>query len=109
MLHGFNDDQQGAGPAARPIFDARGDLYGTTAIATNRSAQGNVFRMRPPSRKGGAWALSVVYTFTGNPDGASPSASLAFGRGGGIFSTTQVGGTGQSCQGGCGTVFEVAQ
>jgi uncharacterized repeat protein (TIGR03803 family) len=107
VLHGFNDDQQGAGPAASPIFDARGDLYGTTAIATNRSAQGNVFRMRPHRRKGEAWDLSIVYTFTGDPDGASPSAKLVFGAGGNIFSTTQEGGTGQSCQGGCGTVFEI--
>ncbi len=108
LLHGFNDDQQGAGPVASLIFSARGDLYGTTAIATNRSAQGNVFAMRPASQKGGAWVLSVVHTFTGNPDGASPSANLIFGVGESVFSTTQEGGIGQACQGGCGTVFEVS-
>ena len=108
VLHGFSDNLQGAGPEASLVFDAHGNLYGTTAIPTNRSAQGNVFRMRPPSLKGGAWSLSVVYTFTGNPDGATPSANLIFGSGGSIFGTTQGGGGAPACQGGCGTVFEVS-
>jgi hypothetical protein len=108
-LYSFNDDEQGAGPSAGVLFDANGDLYATTAIATNRDAQGNVFRMRPPTRKGGAWAFSTLYTFTG-PDGASPSANLVFGKDGSIFSTTQLGGAGQTCgSGGCGTVFEVSK
>jgi hypothetical protein len=109
VLHGFNDGQQGAGPAAGVIFDASGDLYGTTAIATSRSAQGNIFRIKPTDRKAGAWAFTVLYTFTGDPDGATPSSNLVFGAGGSIFSTTQKGGTGQSCgSGGCGTVFEAS-
>ena len=108
ILHGFNDDERGAGPSGPLVFDGSGALYGTTAIATSRLAQGNVFRMRPPSMKGGAWALSVVHTFTGNPDGASPSANLVFSSSGSIFSTTQEGGAAQACQGGCGTVFKVS-
>ena len=109
ILHGFNDNQQGAGPSASLIFGASCVLYGTTAIATNTTAQGNVFRMRPPVAQGEAWSLSVVHTFIGSPDGASPAASLVFGTDGSIVSTTQGGGTGQSCQGGCGTVFEVGE
>jgi hypothetical protein len=106
-LYSFNDDEHGAGPSAGVLFDSNGDLYATTAIATNRNAQGSVFRMSPPNRKGGAWIFNTLYTFTG-PDGASPSANLVFGKGGSIFSTTQLGGAGQNCgSGGCGTVFEV--
>ena len=67
-----------ADPEASLIFDANGDLYGTTALATNRSAQGNVFRMRPPTQKGKPWTLSVIYTFIGSPDGANPMAVLLF-------------------------------
>jgi uncharacterized repeat protein (TIGR03803 family) len=109
VLHGFNGDQQGAGPAARLIFDAHGVLYGTTALATNTTAQGNVFRMMPPTQKGGRWGFNVLYTFKGHSDSAYPAADLVFGTGGRIFSTAREGGTGQSCQGGCGTVFEVTQ
>jgi uncharacterized repeat protein (TIGR03803 family) len=108
VLHGFNGDQQGAGPAASLIFDAHGVLYGTTALATNTTAQGNVFRMMPPTQKGGRWGFNVLCTFKGHSDSAYPAADLVFGASGRIFSTTQEGGTGQSCQGGCGTVFEVS-
>jgi uncharacterized repeat protein (TIGR03803 family) len=108
LLHSFNDGQEGAGPEAGLTFDAQGDLYGTTAIATNRSVQGNLFRMRPPTQKGDPWALSVIYTFIGSPDGASPSANVILGGNGSIFGTTQAGGSGQACQGGCGTVYEAS-
>jgi uncharacterized repeat protein (TIGR03803 family) len=108
VLHGFNDDQQGAGPAAGLIFDAHGALYGTTALATNTNAQGNVFQMKPPVRKGRAWTFHLLYTFQGHSDGAYAAANLVFGRGGSLFGTTQEGGAGQSCQGGCGIVFEAS-
>ncbi len=87
---------------------AQGHLYGTTGVATNRTAQGNVFAMKPPAHKGKPWTFSVSYTFTGSPDGAGPAAALVPSKGGMLFSTTQNGGTGTVCQGGCGTVFEVS-
>jgi hypothetical protein len=109
ILHGFSDGNDGAGPMAGVIFDPHGNLYGTTALATNTTAQGNFFRLKPPVQKGGAWAFNLLYTFKGHSDGGYPAARLVFGKGGSIFSTTQEGGTGQSCQGGCGTVFEATQ
>jgi hypothetical protein len=53
-----------------------------------------------------AWALEVLYDFKGPPDGRNP-LDLIFGAGGALYGTTFYGGTGQACQGGCGTVFEV--
>jgi hypothetical protein len=107
VLHVFSDGNDGAGPLASVVFDPNGRLYGTTATATNRSAQGNVFRMRAPTKKGRAWAFSVLYTFVGNPDGAQPSSPLVFDKAGNLYGTTQDGGGGKACQGGCGTVFEL--
>jgi len=108
VLHVFSDGNDGAGPAAGVIFDPSGDLYGTTATATNRSAQGNVFRIRPPARRSGSWTFGVLYTFTGNPDGAQPSSPLVLDQSGNIYGTTMDGGTGTGCgYGACGTVFEV--
>jgi hypothetical protein len=72
----------------------------------SRSAQGDVFRLRPPSRQDGRWGFTVLYTFTGQPDGAFPAAGLVS-KGNGLFSTTESGGTGTCVYGGCGTVFEV--
>ena len=107
-LYRFADGSDGAGPMAGVIFDSEGVLYGTSAEATNRNATGNVFRMRPPTKRGKPWAFSVLYTFQGAPDGAYPAAGLVLGQGGTLFSTTQLGGTGQNCgTGNCGTVFEL--
>jgi hypothetical protein len=110
VLHRFSGGSDGIGPRGGVIFDANGNLFGTTATATSRSAQGNIFRMRPPTRKGGSWIFSVLYTFTGNPDGAQPSSSLILDQVGNIYGTTMDGGAGAGCgPGHCGTVFEVSR
>jgi len=64
-------------------------------------------RLKPPKQKGGSWTLDVLYEFMGSPDGRDP-LDLIFGARGALYGTTLFGGTGQSCQGGCGTVFEVS-
>jgi len=68
---------------------------------------GVVFSLKPPKR-GTSWPLSVLYNFTGSPDGDHPTAALIFDANGNLYSTTQWGGTGTACQEGCGTVFEVS-
>jgi hypothetical protein len=108
VLHTFSDGNDGAGPMATVVFDPSGNLYGTTATATNRSAQGNVFRMGKPTRESASRAFGVLYTFSGAPDGAQPAASLVLDHAGNVYGTTSEGGTGTSCGfQGCGTVFEV--
>jgi hypothetical protein len=109
VLHRFSGGNDGAGPTGGVIFDSNGNLYGTTATATNRSAQGNAFRMTVPNPEGGPGDFSVLYTFTGNPDGAQPSAPLVLDKAGDIYSTTADGGTGTDCgPGACGTVFALS-
>jgi len=101
------NNDAGAKPLASVIFDAHGHLYGTASWG-HLSVGGDVFEMKPPTRKGGAWTLSVLYGFIGAPDGSSPATPLVFDNVGNIYGTTQLGGTGQSCQGGCGTVYMVS-
>ncbi len=103
-LHGFSDDEQGASPSAGVIFDSVGNLY-STALGGN-THRGVVFRLEPP-KFGESWPLTVLYNLTGSPDGDHPTASLTFDGKGDLYSTTEWGGTGQPCEGGCGTVFEV--
>jgi hypothetical protein len=65
-------------------------------IAVSRSAQAQTF--------------TVLHTFTGGADGASPFTGLTMDRGGNLYSTAINGGTG-SCTGysiGCGTVFRMS-
>jgi hypothetical protein len=97
VLHSFQGGTDGRGPQGL-LFDALGNLYCLT---------GPIVRLKPPIRKGGNWALKVLYEFKGSPDGRNP-IDLTFGAGGALYGTTLYRGTGQSCQGGCGTVFKAA-
>jgi hypothetical protein len=101
VLHNFTDNIHGRGPASPLAFDGLGNLCGSALGGEH--FRGVLFRLS--ARTGGGWVFSDTYSFAGPPDGSYPSASIIhqLGR---IYSTTQGGGTGQECQGGCGTVFE---
>jgi uncharacterized repeat protein (TIGR03803 family) len=96
VLHSFQGGTDGRDPQGL-VFDSLGNLY---------CSSGPVVRLKPPKEKGGRWALEVLYDFNGPPDGRNP-LDLIFGGGGALYGTTFYGGTGQACQGGCGTVFKV--
>jgi hypothetical protein len=104
ILYTFNQDAYG--PEGALIFDQSGNLYGTTYSGNTFS--GTVFRLKPPSRTGGAWAFRILYGFTGTQDGAQPAAKLIFDKHGNLNGTTQIGGNGMCNSYGCGTVFEVS-
>jgi uncharacterized repeat protein (TIGR03803 family) len=112
VLHNFGAGYDGANPSAGLIFDASGNLYGTTAAGGNLIACnlgcGTVFELAPAAD--GKWSEQVLHRFDSR-DGANPSASLIFDQVGNIYGTTTYGGSGacRSEQGanGCGTVFEL--
>src|ERR1700674_1570705 len=82
-------------PMAGMVFDKRGTLY-CTALGGAKHG-GVVFRLQPS--KGVAWRFTVLYNFTGSVDGWGPEAVLVSDALRSLYSTTQGGGTGQSCQG----------
>ncbi|MGC9952435.1 MAG: choice-of-anchor tandem repeat GloVer-containing protein [Bryobacteraceae bacterium] len=117
VIHTFQgplvDGQQ---PQAPLIFDAQGNLYGTT-LAGGRSLEGNsgtVFRLSPRSDR--TWTETILYSFRGgvsdSTDGAGPLAGLVFDAAGNLYGTTAGGGTGTACGAGivtgCGTIFELS-
>jgi uncharacterized repeat protein (TIGR03803 family) len=104
VLHSFTQGADGANPLAGLVFDAKGDLNGTTSWAGGLYANGTVFRMR--QQPGGGWRLATLHVFPGSPDGATPWDRVILDRAGNLYGTTEYGGTG-GCQGGCGTVFKV--
>jgi uncharacterized repeat protein (TIGR03803 family) len=105
LLYSFGGNTYYYGPAVSRL-DSSGLVYGTTYVGPD-SLAGSVFRLNPPTRKGGAWTASVVYGFTGGSDGRFPSSTLTLDRAGNLYGATQEGGGGGTCQGYCGSVFEI--
>jgi uncharacterized repeat protein (TIGR03803 family) len=90
ILHAFsNDGTDGFNPYASLIFDAAGNLYGTTQ-GGGAHAHGTVFELTP--RTGGGWTGTILHDFNNNgTDGYNP-ANLIFDTAGNLFGTTYLGG-----------------
>ena len=100
VLHNFNiDGTDGVLPRGGLIFDAAGNLYGTT-YAGGSYGYGMAFELTPAA--GGTWTEQVLYRFQGGTDGANPYAGLVRDAAGNLFGTTNQGGTSNY-----GTVFEI--
>jgi len=97
VLYSFTGGADGANPNASLIFDASGNLYGTTYAGGAHSA-GTVFEVSQ------AGVETVLYSFAGGADGANPMAKLSFDTTGNLYGTTSAGGSY-----GAGTVFEVVK
>jgi uncharacterized repeat protein (TIGR03803 family) len=107
ILHSFQDRDDGAEPRGSLVVGSKGELYGTASGGGGSNFAGTVFRLKRNSA--GGWTFAPLYSFAGvkQGDGAYPAGDILLVEGN-IFGTTQVGGTGQGCQGGCGTVFEAS-
>ena len=100
VLHSFTGLNDGAYPDGILATDSAGNFYGTTQIGGAYGA-GTVFELSPePS---GKWRFSLLYTFTGGADGASPLGSLVFDAAGNGYATVSGGGAN-----GLGAVFELS-
>jgi uncharacterized repeat protein (TIGR03803 family) len=101
LLHQFSGGNDGENPLAGVIFDAAGNLYGTTSAGgANDPCCGTVFELTHNSD--GSWAKSVLYNFKGGSDGDMPQSNLTFDGAGNLYGTTDIGGSGSS-----GTVFQL--
>lgn len=100
----------GAWPNSQMVFDAFGNLYGTTILGgTGKNYGGTVFELSP---KAGGWTHTILYNFCVNgqsgacPDGTRPWAGVTFDKSGNIYGTTELGGAKNST--GNGTVYELS-
>jgi len=91
VLHSFDLTSDGGLPLAGVVFDAAGNLYGTTRL-------GSVFKLTPAAD--GTWSETVLYNH-GTDEGA-PLAGVVVDTAGNIFGTTENGGAYNG-----GTVFEL--
>src|ERR1700690_2714157 len=79
-LHKFTGGADGSTPLANLIFDAAGNLYGTTG------GGGTVFELT--ANADGTWTEKVLYSFcslTNCSDGNGPSAGLIFDSAGSLY------------------------
>jgi uncharacterized repeat protein (TIGR03803 family) len=94
-LHNFAGTD-GSNPHAGLLLDAAGNLYGTTTKG-GAYGLGTVFELNTSSRE------TVLHSFTGGADGATPNSSLIADPAGNLYGATSSGGTS-----GFGTVFKLA-
>lgn len=85
--------------------DVQGNLYGTTGSGGAGGCFGGigcgtVFELNTRGEE------SVLYSFTGSPDGNEPQSGLTRDAGGNFYGTTSIGGD-VGCPNGCGIVFSV--
>jgi uncharacterized repeat protein (TIGR03803 family) len=106
VLHRFGHGTDGIEPMDNLLFDAAGNLYGTTyaggAYGGGFSASGTVFELS--STAGGAWNEKVLHSFGHGTDGFFPYSGLVFDAAGNLYGTTSAGG---AYGGYGGTVFEI--
>jgi uncharacterized repeat protein (TIGR03803 family) len=101
ILYSFKGGpQDGSGPYAGIVFDAAGNIYGTTT-GGGQSNAGTVFELVAPVGKGKSYQERVLWSFTGT-DGNQPLGSLILDSAGNLYGTTYEGGSLNN-----GVVFEV--
>lgn len=81
------------------VFDASGNLYGTTLYGSAPGFGGTIFELSP---SGGHWTLNTLYSMSG-PDGQWPVAGVALDSQGNLYGATEEGGKYNQ-----GVVFEVS-
>jgi len=102
VLYNFQGGSDGDLPLAGVIFDAQGNLYGTTYLGGD-SGFGGVFKLAPNQH--GGWTKTELYSFQGDfIDGQGPMGSLVFDKQGNLYGTTVAGGIGDA---GEGTVYKL--
>jgi uncharacterized repeat protein (TIGR03803 family) len=98
LLHSFSGTPDGVNPHDGLLRDKAGNLYGTTIYGGAGGGYGTVFKLSPTGK------LTLLHSFSGDPDGVNPYARLARDGAGNLYGTTFYGGTS-----GYGTVFKVSK
>ncbi|HXM44073.1 MAG TPA: choice-of-anchor tandem repeat GloVer-containing protein [Bryobacteraceae bacterium] len=95
ILHTFTGTPDGAVPASALTWDAQGNLYGTTTLG-GAFGFGTVFELSPLGE------LTILHSFTGGADGATPYAGVVVDNAGNVWGAASTGGSGY------GTLFVIS-
>ena len=103
VLHNFNGTSDGSKPAGPLVRDTAGNLFGVAKSGGNLNCAefpqigcGTVFKLS----KG---VLTVLHTFQGGADGATPQAGLLLDAAGNLFGAAAAGGNGEN-----GLIFKIS-
>jgi uncharacterized repeat protein (TIGR03803 family) len=107
VLYNFTGGADGGEPVSSPVFDSKGNLYGTTLVGGDAFdvSEGTVYELSPNGS--GGWNETVLYSFCTPsvhcPDGNYPDSNLIFDGVGNLYGTASSGGAY-----GHGVVFELS-
>jgi uncharacterized repeat protein (TIGR03803 family) len=110
IIYNFQGKSDGANPVEGVIFDADGNLYGTTSAGGSHNCPGGgcgvVYKLTATAN---GYVQSVIHRFDG-ADGAYPDAAPTIDAAGILYGTAFDGGSGTCATyaGGCGTVYSLA-
>jgi uncharacterized repeat protein (TIGR03803 family) len=117
VLYSFQGGSDGELPFGNVVFDAAGNLYGTTSRGGVGhigclSGCGTIYELTPTTS--GPWQETILHAFVDAfGEGAEPRAGVVFDSAGNLYGTTNSGGNNDVCNtfnsDGCGTVFELSQ
>jgi len=97
----FGAPNDGSDTVSSLTADSNGNLFGVTAGGGAHNF-GTVFKIDAGGSE------SLLYSFGGGADGATPDAGVVLDGSGNLFGTTMAGGD-SACANGCGTVFMLTQ
>jgi uncharacterized repeat protein (TIGR03803 family) len=100
VLYSFKGSPDGAAPDAAPVFDATGNLYGTT-YSGGAANLGTVYELSPQA--GGSWNETVLHSFHGTSDGTDLFEGLILDAAGNLYGAAETGGSAN-----CGVAFRLS-
>lgn len=83
ILYSFAPRPDGYSPTGEVIFDAAGNIYGTTTLGGTLNL-GLVFELSPSSS---GWSETILYNFTGGKDQGYPGSPLWLDAAGSLYGT----------------------
>jgi uncharacterized repeat protein (TIGR03803 family) len=89
VIHAFQSSSStdGAYPTTGVVADQKGALYGATS-GGGLYNYGSIYKLSPPKEHGGAWAESILYSFTGGADSGGPTSIVLDEKNGKIYGAT---------------------
>jgi uncharacterized repeat protein (TIGR03803 family) len=105
VIYKFQGGSDGAAPSGALVFDAAGNLYGTTVTGGSDACPegcGTVFELSPAEN--GTWTETILYRFLGSTQPEEPGLGVIFDAKGNLYGAAQ-GGCIEECN---GTIFKLA-